>query len=344
MTDIQNRYKDRGVQIIGVNSNTQDSLTEMNAYVHRHEIGFPTLKDLGNKVADAVGAKRITEVFLLDRDRRVRYHGRIDDQYGVGYSRESESQSELSVAIEELLDGKEVSNPSTTAVGCHIGRVKHVEPTGAVTFNKHIAPILNNHCVSCHRAGEVAPFTLTSYDDVLGWEDTILEVIADNRMPPWYADPDHGSFSNDPRLSDSERELISTWVDNGMPEGDARDLPQAPEFVEGWRIGKPDKVYKMPEAFPVPAEGVVEYKYFTVDPEWDEDKYIVATEARPGNRSVVHHIIAYVIPPGEKKPDRNTMLAGDELPCQACETQHCLQRQPFPDSSSSLHRAQTSRP
>lgn len=311
LTDIQKRYQDQGVQIIGVNSNTQDSLTEMAAYVHRHKIGFPMLKDLGNRVADAMGAKRTPEVFLIDADRTVRYHGRIDDQYGVGYSRERQAKPELTLAIDQLLAGSEITHPVTKAVGCHIGRIKKVEPTGEVTYTKHIAPILNTHCVSCHRDGEIAPFTLGSYDDVMGWEDTILEVIDDNRMPPWSADPGHGSFANDPRLSGRERELIGLWVDSGMPEGDASDLPPAPEFTEGWQMDPPDQVIKMnDQSFRVPAEGIVDYQRFVVDPGWEEDKYIVSAEARPDCRSVVHHIVVYVIPQGENRRDIRQIVAG----------------------------------
>ncbi|PAY18773.1 thiol-disulfide isomerase [Rhodopirellula sp. SM50] len=311
LTDIQQRYADRGVQVVGVNSNTQDSMTELAAYVHRHAIDFPMLKDPGNVVADALGATRTPEVFLIDRQRTVRYHGRIDDQYGVGYSREREAKPELTRAIDQLLAGQLVTDPTTDPVGCHIGRVKPIEATGEVTYTKHIAPIFNAHCVSCHRDGEIAPFTLNSYDDVLGWEDTILEVIADNRMPPWSANPAHGTFANDPRLSERERDLIETWVDNGMPEGDARDLPTPPVFVAGWQIGRPDEVIKMRDhAFRVPAEGIIDYQRFVVDPGWDEDKYIVAAEARPDKRSVVHHILVYVIPEGERRQDLRQVVAG----------------------------------
>ncbi|MDV6033298.1 MAG: redoxin domain-containing protein [Phycisphaera sp. RhM] len=311
LTDIQRRYADRGVQVIGINSNTQDSMTELAAYVHRHAIGFPMLKDPGNVVADALGATRTPEVFLIDREHTLRYHGRIDDQYGVGYSREREAEPKLTRAIDQLLAGQPVTEPTTEPVGCHIGRVKPIESTGEVTFTKHIAPIFNAHCVSCHRDGEIAPFTLNSYDDVLGWEDTILEVIADNRMPPWSANPAHGTFANDPRLSERERELIETWVDNGMPEGDVRDLPTPPEFVAGWQIDRPDEVIKMRnQAFRVPAEGIIDYQRFVVDPGWDEDKYIVAAEARPDKRSVVHHILVYVIPEGERREDLRQVVAG----------------------------------
>lgn len=311
LADIQTRYGDRGVQVIGINSNKQDSLTELTAYVHQHEINFPMLKDLGNVVADAMGAERTPEVFLIDQDRKVRYHGRIDDQYGVGYSRERQAEPELTLAIDQLLAGQEIAEPSTEAVGCHIGRVKTVEPVGEVTYTKHIAPILNSHCVSCHRPGEIAPFTLTSYDDVLGWEDTILEVIEDNRMPPWSADPAHGAFANDPRLTKTEHDLIHTWVENGMPQGDPSDLPPAPQFTVGWQMEQPDQVIKMRDRpFRVPAEGIVDYKRWTVDPGWDEDKYIVSAEARPDCRSVVHHILVYVVPADEKKQDIRQIVAG----------------------------------
>jgi hypothetical protein len=182
-----------------------------------------------------------------------------------------------------------------------------------VTYCKDIAPILNRRCVECHREGEIAPFPLVRYEDVLVWEDTIIEVISANRMPPWFANPEHGKFKNDARLSDAEKELIKRWVQNGSPKGDDADLPAPPEFVEGWRIREPDQVVRMSdEPFDVPAEGVVDYQYYVVDPKWDEDKYIVAAEARPGNRAVVHHVIAYLIPPGvnPRKARSRTMLVG----------------------------------
>lgn len=304
--------------ILGLNANTQDSLTEIAAFVRNHEIKFPMLKDINNQVADAMGAERIPEVFLLDEARTVRYHGRIDDQYGVGYSRARTVKSDLAVAIEELLAGKSVTVPETEAVGCYIGRVNDRRPTGEITFHKHIAPILNNRCVSCHREQELAPFTLTSYDDVLGWEDTILEVIDNGRMPPWFAEPGHMAFANDASLPVEEKRLIETWVENGMPEGDPADAPPAPKFAVGWKIPKPDQVIYMNEnkdqtkgkPFTVPAEGVVDYQRFVVDPKWSEDKYIYAAEARPDNRGVVHHILVYVIPPGARRMDLRQVLVG----------------------------------
>lgn len=311
LNQIQQKFGDQGVQILGIASNTQDSLTELTAYVNRHEIKFPVLKDLGNKLADAVEATRTPEVFVLDAQRVVRYQGRIDDQYGVGYAKPESNKSDLSIALSELLAGKPVSIPRTDAIGCFIGRVKEKAAKGNITFTKDVAPILNARCVECHREGELAPFTLTSYEDVLGWEDTMLEVIADNRMPPWHADPNKSlHFSNDTRLSEKEKATLRTWVENGMPEGDASDMPPPPKFVDGWRIPEPDEIFEMEEAFNVPAEGTVDYQRFMIDPGYTEDKYVIAAEARPGNRSVVHHIILYFVPPGERRWRLTDMVVG----------------------------------
>ena len=299
LTELQQEYSDKGVVFVGVNSNTQDSLAEITGYVTKLKIGFPMLKDAGNRVADLLAAERTPEVFLLDGQRNIRYRGRIDDQYLVGLSRDQVKRRDLAIAIDEVLANATVSVPKTEPIGCHIGRVRNMEPHGEITYSNQIARIFNNHCVECHRAGEVAPFEMTSYEDIVGWEDTILEVIADNRMPPWFANPHHGSFKNDARLSDDEKTLIRTWVKNGMPQGDAAELPDPPQFVKGWRMPEPDQVIKIRDtAFNIPAEGVVDYQYFAVDPQWDEDKYVVAAEARPDNVAVVHHIIAYVIAPG----------------------------------------------
>ena len=291
------------MKFIGINSNQQDSITKIASYARLHGTTFPILKDLNNVVADQLGAERTPEVFVLDEKRVVRYRGRIDDQYGLGtgsgYAKPVVRERTLANAIEELLSGQEVTTPQTSAPGCLIGRVARVTPRGEITYTQHIAEILQNRCVECHRDGEVAPFTLTEYEDVIGWADMIREVVSEGRMPPWFANPDHGTFANDARLSDGEKDLLFQWIDNGCPEGDAAHLPSPRQFTEGWQIAEPDLVvYMDDEPFEVQAEGVVDYQYFEVDLGFTEDKWIKAAEARPGNRAVVHHIIAFIQPPG----------------------------------------------
>lgn len=311
LQSLQDKFDDSGVAILGINSNTQDSMSEIGAFVAKHGIVFPMLKDVGNRVADAFHAERTPEVFVLDQQRVVRYHGRIDDQYGVGVARDKPVREDLVIAIEDLLAGRTLAIPQTPAVGCHIGRVSRLEPIGDITYTSHIARIFNRRCVECHRQGELAPFALTQYADVIGWEDTILEVIGNHRMPPWNANPSHGKFANDARLTDEERDLIVRWVENGMPEGDADDLPAPPQFVSGWRIPEPDQTFFMRETpFDVPAEGVVDYKHFVVETGWTEDKYIQAAEARPGNPAVVHHILVYIIGENTRRAELRKTLVG----------------------------------
>ncbi len=308
LEELSKEFADRGVAFVGVNSNQQDTPTEIAAFARVGEITFPLLKDPGNVVADQFGALRTPEVFVLDRDRKIRYRGRIDDQYGLGtgsgYAKPKVKSRDLAAAIESLLAGKEPAELVTDAPGCLIGRVAKVEPHGDVTYTNQIARLLQNRCVECHRPGEVAPFALLDYDEVVGWAETMREVIDEGRMPPWFANPEYGHFANDARLSDDEKHLFREWVKNGCPKGDDKDLPEPRQFATGWQMGEPDQViYMGDKSYKVPAEGVVAYQYFAVDPGFKEDKWIQAAEARPGNRSVVHHIIAFVQPPARRGGD-----------------------------------------
>jgi hypothetical protein len=167
-----------------------------------------------------------------------------------------------------------------------------------VTFTKDVAPILYKNCVSCHRDGEMAPMSLMTYKDARPWAKSIRKNVAERVMPPWHADPAHGSFSNARRLSQTEIDTIVAWVDQGAPQGEASDLSPAPTYPDGWDIGVPDAVFEMPEEFAVPADGVVEYQYFTVQPNFTEDRWIQAAEIRAGNRELVHHVIVFVDEPG----------------------------------------------
>ncbi|HYP29934.1 MAG TPA: thiol-disulfide isomerase [Blastocatellia bacterium] len=169
---------------------------------------------------------------------------------------------------------------------------------GAVTFSKDVAPILNNKCAECHRPGESAPFSVLSYKDVRPWARSIKEKVVKREMPPWHADPHVGQWANDRRLTQEQIDTISAWVDQGSKEGDERETPPAPTFSDGWNIGRPDVVLEMPDEFTVDAAGPDEYQYFDIPTNFKEDRYVQMAEARPGNRKVVHHIIAFVVPPG----------------------------------------------
>ena len=166
-----------------------------------------------------------------------------------------------------------------------------------VTFTMDVAPIFYRECVQCHRANDLAPMSLLTYKEVRPWAKSIRERVVAKQMPPWHADTHYGEFSNDRRLTQAEIDTIVAWVDQGAKEGNPKDLPAAPAMVEGWHIGKPDVVFSMQEDFGFDASGPDEYRYFRIPTNFKEDVYVQAAEAQPGNKKIVHHIIAFVNPP-----------------------------------------------
>jgi peroxiredoxin len=312
LAELHKEYAAKGVQLLGVNPNTQDSAARVAEHAKKFEVPFPVLKDENNALADRLGAKRTPEAFLLDAAGTVRYHGRVDDQFGIGYQRPRPTRRDLAEALDEVLAGKAVSRPTAAVSGCLIGRVVQARADGPVTYAKHVSRVLQKHCQECHRPGQIGPMPLLTYDDARAWSPMIREVVSEGRMPPWYADPRHGRFVNDRRLPPEEKDALLKWIAEGCPKGDDKDLPPPREFYPGWLIGKPDLILAMEEevrtgkavgeGFDVPAEtppGGVPYQYFRVKTNFKEDRWVQYAEARPGAPAVVHHIIAFINPPGQ---------------------------------------------
>jgi hypothetical protein len=181
-----------------------------------------------------------------------------------------------------------------------LGAVAVAAEAPPVTFHKHVEPVLQKHCQSCHRPGEAAPFSMITYKEVRPWAKSMKQAVIQRKMPPWFADPAHGQFLNDRRLSPAEMETITKWVDQGAPQGAAADAPSPISFPDSWKIGKPDVVYELPVDFPVPADGTIDYTWFAVDMKLTEDKWIERLEVRPGARSVVHHALVFARAPGSE--------------------------------------------
>jgi hypothetical protein len=167
-------------------------------------------------------------------------------------------------------------------------------------FYKDVLPVLQRNCQECHRPGEAAPMAFLNYKDTRPYSKAMREAVLKRRMPPWFADAHVGKFTNDRSMPQQDIDTLVAWADTGAKEGNPKDAPAPRTFIEGWRIEKPDVVYEMPEAFEIPSSGTVEYTYFIVPTGFTEDKWISMAEARPGNRQLVHHIIAFVRAPGSK--------------------------------------------
>jgi hypothetical protein len=168
------------------------------------------------------------------------------------------------------------------------------------TFYRDIQPLLQNHCQECHRPGEAAPMPFLTYNQVRPWVKSIRAQVLARKMPPWFADPCCGKFSNDRSLSASERDAVARWADAGAPEGNPRQAPPARVWPPGWNLpAPPDAVLGTVKPFPVPAKGTVEYQYFIVPTGFTSDRWVNAVECKPSNRSVVHHAVVYIREPGQ---------------------------------------------
>ena len=306
---ISEQYREREVTVVGIFSNAQDSTREIEAFRELHKLTYPLCKDSGSRVADLFGATRTPQVFLLDKERIVRYQGRVDDQYQIGVVRDRPQQEDLKNALEAVLAGQTPAVAETEPIGCLIGREK-VAQGQTVTFSKEIIRLFQERCIDCHRAGQAAPFELTSYTQARGWASMIEEVVEENRMPPWHADPAIGKFQNDSHLHAAEKQLIRDWVAAGAPEGDKADLPQPKNYPSEWLLPeRPQVILQITEKpVPIPAQGEVKYQYFKVDPGFTEDTWIRGAEIRPGNYAVVHHVLVFT----REKGGRGQGLNGEE--------------------------------
>jgi hypothetical protein len=167
-----------------------------------------------------------------------------------------------------------------------------------VTFNKDVLAILQKQCQECHRPGEVAPMSFLTYEETRPWAKAIKEAVLTRKMPPWYAEPGHRALANERRLTGKEIEILADWANSGAREGDARDKPAPVTFAAGWTIGKPDIVVEFPHEIPIPATGVLDQSNVLVKVNFPRDVWVKAAEVRPGNPKVVHHMKAWVRPPG----------------------------------------------
>lgn len=327
LVELNNQYKDRKIAFVGIHSNAHETTEQIIAHAKEHGLNFPILKDEANLVADMALVERTPEVVILDGLATVRYRGAIDDQYGVGSRKASPVHNYVKDALDEILSGGRIAVKATSAVGCLLDRVEpkpsklstgsasRVRPAspvivealrvrdeeakvGKVSYAGAVASIIQNRCQNCHRPGEVGPFPLLTYDDLRKHQGMIREVVEERRMPPWHADPRIGHFQNDRSLTSHERATLLAWVDQGTPLGDPKAIPAAKTFPEGWTIGTPDLVFETPEPFVVPAQGTVNYIHVRVPTGLKKDIWVQAAEARPEDRSVVHHIIVYSLERG----------------------------------------------
>jgi peroxiredoxin len=300
--ELTGQFSGKRVNWIGICMDPDLSNAEVRAHARDFKLNFRIARDRRGAFARKTGATMTPEAFVLDAGGKVRYHGRIDDQYVARRVRNAKpgGGSELKDAIVAVLAGKEVAAPYVAAVGCPIPEtpVAVAHPT----YTRDIAPIVQKNCQECHRKGQVAPFPLETYEQARKRAGDIAAVVDDRGMPPWKASPHFGlKFKDERVLPERDIATIVSWAESGAPEGNPRDLPSPPKFSDDWTLGKPDIVVDTGADFEVPASGGDIYRCFVVPTNTDKDQYVTAIEYRVGNRRVVHHVLAYVDVSGEAR-------------------------------------------
>jgi len=294
LAELNAKYADKGVAFVGVFPDSDLTAKQLAAHAKEFKIPFPVFRT-EDDVAGLLGAKVTPEVVVLDGDFTVRYRGRIDDLYTARLKqRANVTRADLALALDELLAGKAVSVPETKAFGCPIpATARKPAAESVVTFYKDVLPVFAAHCQSCHRPGQVGPFSLTSYKDAAKWGELCQEEVKAKRMPPWKPAP-NALLAGDRTLPSDAAAILKKWVDQGMREGDPKDAPATKKFTDDWAFGEPDLILEAPADMTLAASGPDHFRVIVFPTNLPEDKHIVAMEVKPGNPRVVHHTVQLI--------------------------------------------------
>jgi len=279
-------YAGRGVEFLMIN--TQDDRDAVAAKAKGSSI--PVLLDDTHLVSESLQLTRAGEVLVIDpKGWKIAYRGPLD--------KAKTGNALLTGALDSVLAGQPVKKAQVSARGCAIKAAKATKVGAKVSYSEQIAPMLIDNCVTCHRAGGIGPWQMTSYDMIKGFAPMIREVVRTKRMPPWHADPHTGVWDGDRSLTTAEKQALVHWIEAGAPRGKGSDpLADLHKTWGEWAFGKPDMVIEVP-AFDVPATGIVDYKRYVVQNTLGRDVWVRATDIIPGDRAVVHHVIVGVYDP-----------------------------------------------
>ena len=298
LVDLQRDFSKSGVRFILVNCVATDKEEEMKTAAAGFSSAIDYTFDNDSRLANHLGATSTTDVFVLDRSHTVVYHGAIDDQYGFGYSIDAPRYTYLRDALEASLEQRSILVSATAAPGCLLETKPSSAVVSEVTYHNQISRLLQLHCVECHREGGVGPFALDTYEDAVAHAPMIREVVDRGIMPPWFAASDKSHsispWINDRSLSQTEKKQLFAWLDNKTPAGDPKQSPVPRSFADGWLIGKPDAVFEFAKPVKVKATGTMPYQNVVVDTHLAKDEWVQAIEVRPGNPSVVHHVLVFI--------------------------------------------------
>jgi len=302
---LSDAYTARGVVFFMLDSRLGDSRDQVAAEAARTGVSIPVLMDEEQLAGESLGVQREGEVFVIDpKTWRAAYHGPLDERFAGGSPDLAAPAASpyAAQAIDAVLAGQPAPQTEVAALG---GKAiafparAHAAQFAAISYSRDVAPVLQDKCVSCHINGGIGPFAMNGYAIVKTMSPMIRETLRTRRMPPYFADPHVGAFKHDQSLSPDERKLIVHWIEAGAPRGEGPDplLANADKTAPEWpaSLGKPDVIVKLP-AFNVPATGIVQYQYMRVANPFTGDTWLRAIAMKPGDRSVLHHVVSDYVP------------------------------------------------
>jgi peroxiredoxin len=294
LRELRKKFGEQGVTVWMVNTYAHDERSAIRKEAEEFKAGsLPILHDPSQGLALGLGVQRTCEAIALNtKDWTIFYRGGIDDQLTEGAKKPAPTARYLETALTEFLTGQKISQAEAPVHGCLIAFEKTADGP-AISYAAQVAPVLQGKCVSCHSPGNIGPFAMSNYGKIKNKARMIEEVVVARRMPPWHADPHYGKFQNDRSLTTVEAQTLLRWIQQGAPRGEGDDplektVVEAPE----WPLGKPDYIVKLPKPEEVPATGVLDYRHIMVKSPVPQDSWLGAVDVRPGNRKVVHHVIA----------------------------------------------------
>ena len=299
---LEKDYAGKNVAFYLVNIASESKPDDAAKYITAFGLKSPVVMDTAQTVQRTLAATTSTEVFVLDAARTLVYRGAINDQYGLGYSKDAPTKNFLRDALDAVLHDGAPAIAATSAPGCALDVPAAPKTTSThLTYSHDISRILQSNCVTCHHQDGIAPFSLETYADVIEHAGMIKKQVDRGAMPPWFAaksGPQDHTWLNDRSLSDSDKTDLLAWLNSDRPTGNAADAPLPRHFTEEWLIGKPDVVYQIPRPVQVKAEGIMPYQTQTVETEFTEDRWVRGYEIQPTARAVVHHVIVRIHPKG----------------------------------------------
>ena len=290
---LRDTYADQGVHFMMLNANLQDQRSTILAEAEKFGIDMPILYDETQLIGESLNLVRTAEVLVINpKTWQITYRGPINDRQVYERQKAEASKHFAADAIASVLANQPVAVASRDTMGCLINFAQRNVDHAQISYTETIAPILQEKCVICHTEGGLGPWAMSSYEMVRGFAPMMREVIRTKRMPPWHADPHIGVWKNDKSLNVEQAQTLVHWIEAGAPRGDGEDPLQGLAIAQvEWPLGEPDLILEIPE-YTIPASGVVEYKFPRLANPLEQGVWVKAATVIPGNREVVHHILA----------------------------------------------------